>query len=137
MKKIFFDTNVVLDILLGRSGAAEALQITELSCKDQFVRIYISSLTVANCAYVMRSLGIEQVKSMCRDLLRSYSVIPLGDMQISDAATADASDDFEDMLQIMCAESKECDFIITNNTKDFRRYSNIPVYTPSEFLQKI
>lgn len=43
--------------------------------------------------------------------------------------------DFEDLLQYMCASNAACDFIITNNTRLFL-FSNIPVLTPSQFLNK-
>ena len=47
-----------------------------------------------------------------------------------------AWNDYEDGLQYLCAMNSKSDIIITRNKKDFK-LSNIPVYTPQEFLDLI
>ena len=42
--------------------------------------------------------------------------------------------DFEDCLQEKCAITAGADYIVTNNTKDYRD-SLIPAITPKEFLK--
>ncbi len=51
-------------------------------------------------------------------------------------ATALRAKDFEDALQYYSAKSMEADCIVTSNVKDFT-FSDIPVYKPEEFLDKI
>ena len=48
--------------------------------------------------------------------------------------TLHSSPDFEDSLQIMCAEEKLCDVIVTDNAGHFRDFTDIPVLTPADFL---
>ena len=42
--------------------------------------------------------------------------------------------DFEDMLQIQCAKAGSCDVIITNNTKDFAEFCDLPFMTAAQFV---
>ena len=60
----------------------------------------------------------------------------MSDMFLYDALRSDCPD-FEDALQIACAEADNCDFILTSNIRHFQRYTRIPVYTPAEFLEKL
>ena len=43
--------------------------------------------------------------------------------------------DFEVYLVATCAKSIHCEYIITRNKKDFEEF-NIPLLTPTEFLQQ-
>lgn len=45
--------------------------------------------------------------------------------------------DFEDALQIYCADDGNCDVIVTRDKKHFDAYTDIPVYTPKEFIKKL
>lgn len=42
--------------------------------------------------------------------------------------------DFEDAVQTQTAIENEIDFIITRNTKDFKKTKKIKVLTPDEFI---
>lgn len=53
MKKIFIDTNVIIDLLLKRDGYAEAALIME-SGKQGIISLHASVLTMANLAYILR-----------------------------------------------------------------------------------
>ena len=59
--------------------------------------------------------------------------LQINEIQLQEALSVIAPD-FEDMLQIVCAKTHDCDAIITRNKKDFV-FSTIPLYTPTEFLQ--
>ncbi len=131
--KIFLDTNVVLDRISKRSGSALAGDI--FSCfNSNFNRIYISYLSIADSAYILRkTYSRQELLEKIEGLLKECCVLPMNDMQIYDALKC-KSPDFEDSLQIMCAEQKECDVILTNNVTHFRGFTDIPVLTPAEFL---
>ena len=60
----------------------------------------------------------------------------MNDMCYYDALRSD-NPDFEDALQISCADYGNCDVIVTRDTKHFDAYTDIPVYTPKEFLDKL
>lgn len=44
--------------------------------------------------------------------------------------------DFEDCLQDKCAKATGCDYIVTDNIKDFVK-CEMPVISPADFLNEI
>jgi hypothetical protein len=42
--------------------------------------------------------------------------------------------DFEDLLQYQCAVEGGCDVIISNNTKDFKEFCTLPLFTSEDFV---
>ena len=72
---------------------------------------------------------------MLKSLMGIFNVLPMNDMQIYVAVRNGSSPDFEDNLQIMCAEYGGCDLVITDNVSHFRDHTDIPVLSPDEFLE--
>ena len=135
MTKIFLDANVVLDTLVpGRPFGAFSRKILTLS--DEDTRICISSLTVATSHYVAKKiLPADQVISFLKRALDKWKILPVGDMDVYDAVRS-ACPDFEDALQISCAEGA-CDVIVTADKKHFAPFTALPVFTPEEFLEQL
>lgn len=133
MQKIFLDTNVVVDIVQKREGEQNVRKILAYAASDQWVRLYVSYLSMANLAFIVRKAGITRVKDTIKDIMDWCDVVSSSDAQIMHALKCD-SPDFEDSLQIACAESKNCDVIITRNPKHFSDYTEIPVISPEEFV---
>lgn len=133
MKKVFVDTNVIIDFLCQRDGALKAAEILQLSEKG-VVRNFVSVLTMANVAYILRKVFRQQDLIMhLASLSEILNILPMDENQFKMALTIDGPD-FEDILQEVCAEANCCDVIVTNNKKHFS-FSSIPIYTPSEFLE--
>ena len=42
--------------------------------------------------------------------------------------------DYKDMLQYQCAVAGGCEVIVTNNTKDYREFCDIPFMSSCDFL---
>ncbi len=131
MKKLFLDTNFIIDYFVREDfqGDAERLMKLGASTHTQF---YISYLTVANFAYIMRKLPTNQLKELISRLCNTFNVVNNTREQILLNLQVPFSD-FEDGLQYQAAVDAHCDWIITRNTKDFVN-SNIPVATATEFL---
>ncbi|MDE6560803.1 MAG: PIN domain-containing protein [Muribaculaceae bacterium] len=134
MRHLFLDTNFVIDYFVREDfqGDAEKLMVIEKKAKSQF---FISYLTVANFAYIMRKMPVEDLKSLIRQICRNFIVISNTESQIKRALDLNASD-FEDMLQYQAAADAHCDCIITRNEKDFE-FSDIPVMSPSSYLNML
>ena len=117
MRHLFLDTNFVIDYFVREDfqGDAEKLMVIEKKAKSQF---FISYLTVANFAYIMRKMPVEDLKSLIRQICRNFIVISNTESQIKRALDNNASD-FEDTLQYQAAADAHCDCIITRNEKDF------------------
>lgn len=130
MKKIFLDTNIILDLLIREEYKA---QIRELISRSGLYDLYISYLTIANAAYIMRKYPKEELKSNLKLLLELFEVIPNDKEQIKKAIKTECHD-FEDMLQYQSAKSVRCEVILTRNSKDFR-FSDIPIMDVADFLK--
>ena len=139
MIKLFVDTNVILDTVepsrIATSG--ESTRIMQLVALQDHIRLCISMQSIGDVAYLGRKrVGKEGIKLKIREYMNRCKILPMNDMILYEALKLDCPD-FEDALQIYCADHNCCDYIITNNKKHFSGYTDIPVYTPKEFLKKI
>ncbi len=67
---------------------------------------------------------------------RSYvNISEIGEKAVDEALQL-RKEDFEDVLQYFSAKQANVDCIITRNKKDFT-FSDIPVYTPAEFMENV
>lgn len=131
-KKVFIDTNVLLDFVLCRDGDELAMDIFQMG-EEAKIQLCVSFLTMANVAYVARKHRTkEELFTYLRDFASMFEILAMDDSQYKEALKYQATD-FEDMLQYQCASSHNCDLIITNNIKHFK-FSLMPVNTPLEFL---
>lgn len=137
MKKLFIDTNIVIDILSRREPFfEEAAELFSLADKKQ-VELSVSSLTIANTSYaLLRQMDSNNAKSVLRKLRLILKILPLDDKIIGLALNDDTFSDFEDGLQYFTALENEQELIITRNLKDFKN-SKLPTMTAKQFIETI
>ena len=137
MKKIFIDTNIVIDLLSRRNPFfEEAASLFSLADKKQ-IELSVSSLTIANTSYILlRQTNSKKTKSVLRKLRLIVEILPLDDKVAGLALNDDTFTDFEDGLQHFTAIENNQDIIITRNLKDFKN-SKMPVMTARQFLETI
>jgi predicted nucleic acid-binding protein len=137
MKKLFVDTNIVIDLLSRREPFfEEAAELFSLADKKQ-VELSVSSLTIANTSYaLLRQMDSIKAKSVLRKLRLILKVLPLDDKIIGLALNDDTFSDFEDGLQYFTAIEYEQELIITRNLKDFKK-SKLPTMTAKQFIETI
>ena len=132
MKKVFLDTYVVLVLILEREYKQVVAQIFAM-CEQSLVVLYVSFLTIANLAYIVRKSRTQrQLRAIIADLKLFVNVLSMTDEQLCCALLVDGRV-FEDILQYECAKAFECDVIVSRNKKDFS-FSELQVLTPSEYL---
>lgn len=131
MKRLFLDTNFVIDYFVRQDFQGDAENLLAFGRKAGY-KFYISYLTVANFAYIMRKMPPENLKSLIKRICTTFIVINNTEPQILSAVELNASD-FEDALQYQAALAADCDIIITRNKKDFD-FSSLPVMSASSFL---
>lgn len=113
-----------------RQPCAERL----LTIGKDSMKFYISYLTVANFAYIVRKMPRETILYMLRQMCDIFKIVKNTKEQIQRNIFLNPSD-FEDGLQYQAAMDAGCDCIITRNQKDFQ-FAKIPVMSASEFLAK-
>lgn len=135
MKKIFIDTNIVIDLLSRREPFyEEAANLFSLADR-KMIELSISSLTVANTSYtLLRQTNSTSAKEILRKLRLIINILALDDKIIGIALNDNSFDDFEDGLQYFTAIENSQDLIITRNLKDFKN-SALPVMTARQFLE--
>ncbi len=135
MKRLFIDTNIVIDLLSHREPFyEEAANLFSLADK-KIIELSISSLTVANTSYtLLRQTNSTSAKEILRKLRLIIKILPLDDKIIGIALNDNSFDDFEDGLQYFTAVENNQDLIITRNLKDFKN-SDLPVMTARQFLE--
>lgn len=99
MKRIFLDTNIVLDLLMREEYR---FQIRELISRCANDGLYISYLTVANAAYIMRKYSKDELNDNLNLILELFEILPNDRDQIEKAIKT-AGSDFEDILQYQSA----------------------------------
>ncbi len=137
MKKVFIDTNIVIDLLSRRLPFfEEAAELFSLADKKQ-IKLAVSSLTFANTSYVLlKQIDSSKAKSVLRKLKLILKVLPLDDKIIGLALNDETFSDFEDSLQYFTAIEGEQDIIITRNLKDYKN-SKLPTMTAKQFIESI
>lgn len=134
MKKVFLDTNVVIDLLDKREGFyPAAVKLFTLAYNGK-LSLYISPLTYATAAYILRKHPAEKLRMLLSNL-RKLSHVALADEKTVDEALSSGFGDFEDALQYYSAAKENVDVIVTRNIKDFS-LSKLPVMMPDEFLAR-
>jgi predicted nucleic acid-binding protein len=135
MKKLFIDTNIIIDLLSRREPfydeSAELFSLAD----QKIIELSISSLTIANTSYtLLRQTDSKKAKEILRKLRLIVNILPLDDKIIGVALNDDSFNDFEDGLQYFTAIENNQDLIITRNLKDFK-VSKLPVMTARQFLE--
>ena len=115
MKRIFLDTNILIDYIDNRAGADDAEQIFACGFSGE-VLLYASSLTFANMAYIIKGRTQEEKYDALRQMAGIVEILPLGKQEVV-SAIAQPVKDFEDMLQYQCAKAAGCDYIVTNDRR--------------------
>jgi predicted nucleic acid-binding protein len=133
MKRVFLDTNILIDYIQARAGGDDAKQLL-MRGRDGEVRLYASFLTFANMAYILD--GKADIYELFAMLTGFITVLPMDSDQLQ-AALSQRVKDFEDMLQYQCAKVAGCDTIITGNKRHFTDFCDLSLMTANEFLTEL
>lgn len=135
---IFFDTNVILDILDDTRDCHEkALSLLTAAKKGAF-QAHTTTQSFIDASYIQ-----TQQRKLPIDLFRSAVSLLSGILSVEaitadDLAKANKSTipDYEDSAQVACAERIQSDYIITRDGK-YKDYTHIPTFNPIEFYDKL
>lgn len=141
--KIYLDTNIVMDVLVGpsRENYNYSVRILNAIENNPGLMGLFSVQSLTDIAYSLTKHGgdnkkrfYEQAKTLLR-ILKLVSIKPTA----ADEAIWTEPDDFEDLEQILCAEDNGCSWFITGDLKLLATFQNtpehIPVISPKEFLR--
>jgi predicted nucleic acid-binding protein len=132
--KVVFDTNVVLDFVYDREPDSSYAARLFTAAEERKIEGYLGAITVTTIHYLTTKLtGPRESKHLIKNLLDIFLIAPVNDLILKDAFESDWND-FEDAVLHQSAVHADIGFIVTRNTKDFKK-ANIPVYTPRDMLK--
>lgn len=134
MTRVFIDTDILLDLVTGRSPfARDAASLFVLIDQEKIVGC-VSSLSFSNLYYILRKYSSHQkVITQLESLANLLEIQEVNSSMIKTALRSKFRD-FEDAIQYHCAVSDSLvEVIITRNIKDYRS-SELPVMSPETFL---
>ena len=119
MKRVFIDTNVILDVLLQRDGFwQDSLKIFQLAELGK-IKAYVSASSMTDIFYVSRKkLSLPTARQAIENLLALFEIVDVGREDLSGALTIPI-DDFEDALQAYCAKKAKVTTLITRDVEGF------------------
>ena len=129
MKRVLFDTNVVLDVLLNRSPHADASAAVWSAIETGIAHGMLAAHAVTTVHYlVQKKKGDGGARRALSSLLRVFQVAAVDAPVIQEALQLPFSD-FEDAVTAAAARSAGCDYIVTRDPKGFRE-SPVRAMTP-------
>ncbi len=120
MKRVLFDTNVVLDVLLDRrpyvEASAAAWAVVETGVSEGMLAAH--ALTAIHCL-VRKEMGNLKARRIVSAILRVFGVAAVDGRVVQEALQLTFSD-FEDAVTAAAARSAGCEYIVTRDPKGFR-----------------
>lgn len=132
-KRLFFDTNILLDLLdKARPESDEACEVLK-RCNGGGDMGLVSPMSLKDVYYVLSKCYDEPHARRAIDILMGQLVIaPLGAEECA-MSIASNEPDFEDGLIRACAELNDADVILTRDAKAYKK-STIKAMKCSEYL---
>jgi predicted nucleic acid-binding protein len=120
MKRLLFDINVVLDVLLDRKpfvkGSAAAWAAVETHTSEGLLAAH----AVTTIHYlVRRELGATKARQIISAILGVFGVAAVDNAVVQEALRLSFAD-FEDAVTAAAARLAGCDYIVTRDPKGFR-----------------
>lgn len=133
MRRVLFDTNVLLDVLLEREPHHEtSAAALELVARGE-VEGFLAAHAVTTLAYLLeRETGAARTRALLTELLARMRVAAVTEAVVHRALASELRD-FEDAVCVAAAEEAGIAVIVTRNLKDFAG-SRVPALPPTALL---
>lgn len=119
MKKIFLDTNILLDVLLDRYPHSEPAQRVWSLAEQKKVVAAISAISIANVFFIVKKLSSSQkAHQAIKTMMEIFKIVEVN-AQVLRKALEKQTSDFEDSIQLICAERFRVQAIITRDPTGF------------------
>lgn len=136
MKKVFVDTNVLLDILLERTPWANDAAVLFSMADRKEIELLCCSLSFSTAIYLMQRFKYSRKEIVSKlSIIKSICTVTTVNEAVIDRMLQSDFNDLEDAIQYYSALAFGAEVIVTRNTKDFAA-SKIPVVSPHDFCIK-
>ena len=134
--KILLDTNIVLDLILEREPFVnEAILLFEKIEQGQIIG-YIAATTITNIFYIIRKAeGRDTAIGAIKRILIGLRFCDVDRAVVSTALELGLKD-FEDGIQLACAQLNHLDAIVTRDLKDYAA-TNFPIWSVKDTMRNL
>ena len=122
MKKVYLDTNILINILLDRD--LEHISINKITPFLKQSQVYMSTLSVHITYYILKIKPNTSMHRRSMALINRINLVPLS-QEIINQSLNNFSIDFEDTLQYYSALDQNCDYILTRDKKNFKKIKEL------------
>jgi predicted nucleic acid-binding protein len=134
MKRILFDVNVVLDVLLDRKPHAASSAAVWASVEAGTAEGLLAAHAVTTIHHLApKDTGSAKTREILSAILNVFGIAPVDALVIQEALQLPC-DDFEDAVTAAAARRAGCGHIVTRDLKGFRG-SPVRALTPEVALQ--
>ncbi|MBA1437818.1 MAG: type II toxin-antitoxin system VapC family toxin [Epsilonproteobacteria bacterium] len=133
-RKIFFDTNVVLDLLdETRVGNKFMEPLLNKIAKENYI-VVLSEDMLSTLYYIIPDK--KRVLEFLKTVLQYWQIVSYGTEVIKEAINVaqEKQVDLEDLLQCLCAKANGCEMILTNDKKFYN--CGTKIMSPKQFLER-
>ena len=131
--ELLIDTNILLDIVFKRNNSKACADVFQ-KAKASNAKTYITASSATDLFYIIRKETHDTAATygIMRYIFRLVSVLGVTSHDVKEAMQQEWKD-FEDCLQYTTAKNNHLDYIITNNTADFKN-TTLRVLSPEGYL---
>jgi len=133
---VLLDTNIILDFFLERDPFLQDAAELFDAIADRKIEGFITASSATDIFYICKrqTCDLMEARQILATTLAVLSVCPV-DSAILSLALKSGLPDFEDAVQIACAEVQHLEAIITRNSKDFQ--TSVPVLSAKQILEQL
>ncbi len=133
--KVLFDTNVWLDIALGREGFYQDSFVALVDCLDEGDEICVAATSLKDVFFIVQRMeGTEVAYEAVEKMLELACALTVDDLVCRKAVELERPD-YEDGIVAAAALADEVDCVVTRDSAAFQNLG-IRRYTPTEFIQE-
>lgn len=133
MRRIFFDTNILLDMLTEREPFFESAAALWAMAEKRQIEGVVSAMSLPTVYYLLRRVvGHRKAMTAIKGVRNVFEIVPL-DKRMIDQALDGGFGDLEDGLQACAALYAEAECIVTRDPKGFRQ-SDVPAMSPEALV---
>lgn len=134
MRKVFIDTNVLVDLLLERDPWANDAAVIFSMADRKEIELLCCSLSFSTAVYLMQRMKYSRKEIVTKlAIVKSLCTVTTVDGFVLDRVLQSDFPDLEDAMQHYSALAAGAEVIVTRNVKDYAA-AGLPVMTPGEFL---
>ena len=137
--RIFLNTNILLDIVIsGRPSTIDSLTTMQIINRCRY-EVYVTTQSIIDFHFIAHRYkkSKEDIDRLIDWLLNNANVRPIDCFSLRQALDS-GNPDFEDSVQLACAEEEDCDVFLTSDAGILTREAGtMLVMTPGQFLDRM